>query len=746
MEGDHHGQQFGNYRLQRLLGRGGFAEVYLGQHLHLGTRAAVKVLHTRLSAEDIANFKNEARTIARLIHPHIVRVLEFGIEGHLPFLVMDYAPGGSLRTLHPKGSRVPLPTIVSYVRQVAEALQYAHDQHVIHRDIKPDNMLLDQYGKVMLSDFGMALIAQSSRQHNPQEIAGTAVYMAPEQFQGKTRRLSDQYELAVVVYEWLCGERPFRGSFAELASQHLFMLPPSLRALQPQLPAEVEQVIFKALAKDPLQRFMDIQTFASALEEASRQAQRPPDPPQFLSPEQRAWTAPQKAIGPKPLAGRSKAEQARPMDMHNIPPAQAIGQPFAQNKPLLPPPPEKFVRPGATKREEQTTSEIPSQKQLPAKTTDAIAAQGRPALSPPPAQSPRPTPATPAASATPQRLEQILPPEKTPFLSRRALIVGSCVTGLLIATGIAWEIVASHSRPPQGTTLYIYLEHSAAVNAVAWSPDGKRIASASADQTVRIWDALTGANPIPPKGHSGPVECVVWSPDGARIASAALDHSGVRVWSPDQTIDSPYPYPDADIYAVAWSSNSSYLAAGTQDHKVKIWNTSNSTEFSLFINHHTDAVRAVAWLPGGMRIASGSDDKTVLIWDARGDGNPVPCNGHSGPITGVSWSPDGKLLASSSEDTTVRLWNASDGSSGLQYRARHNDKVTGVAWSPDGKWIASCSLDQTVQVWDPTTGTTLFTYKDHKAPVNALAWSPDSTRIASADSANKVRVWQALSL
>jgi eukaryotic-like serine/threonine-protein kinase len=125
---DYVGQQLGNYRLIRLLGKGSFAEVYLGEHIHLSTQAAIKVLHTQLTSDDVDNFRNEARIIARLIHPHIVRVIEFGVEGKTPFLVMDYAPHGTLRQRHPKGTGLPLDTVVSYVKQLADALQYAHEK------------------------------------------------------------------------------------------------------------------------------------------------------------------------------------------------------------------------------------------------------------------------------------------------------------------------------------------------------------------------------------------------------------------------------------------------------------------------------------------------------------------------------------------------------------------------------------------------------------------------------------------
>lgn len=181
---DRVGQQLGNYRLTRLLGQGGFAEVYLGEHIHLNTLAAVKVLHTQLATEDVESFRAEARTVARLEHPNIVRVLEFGIEGTIPFLVMSYAPNGSLRQRHPRGTPLPTNIILQYIKQVADALQYAHDEKLIHRDIKPENMLLGRRNDLLLSDFGIAIVSQTSRSRSVQDVIGTVAYMSPEMLQG----------------------------------------------------------------------------------------------------------------------------------------------------------------------------------------------------------------------------------------------------------------------------------------------------------------------------------------------------------------------------------------------------------------------------------------------------------------------------------------------------------------------------------------------------------------------------------
>jgi len=262
------GHQFGNYRLIRFLGQGGFAEVYLGEHLHLGSWAAIKVLQSQLAKEDIDTFRAEARTLVRLIHPHIVRILDFGIEDKIPFLVMDYAPNGTLRQLHPKGQPVPLATVISYVKQVAEALQFAHNEKIIHRDIKPENMLVGTHYNILLSDFGIATIVQSLRYQSVRDMAGTVAYMAPEQIQAHPRFASDQYSLGVVVYEWLCGARPFHGSIQELAIKNMVVPPPSLCERVPGLPATVEEVVFRALAKDPKDRFESVKAFALALEQA----------------------------------------------------------------------------------------------------------------------------------------------------------------------------------------------------------------------------------------------------------------------------------------------------------------------------------------------------------------------------------------------------------------------------------------------------------------------------------------------
>lgn len=266
------GQQFGNYHLVRRLGTGGFASVYLGRHVHIPSmQAAIKILH--LFDVNVRQFQQEAETTERLRHPNIVRLLDFDVQESTPFLVLDYAPGGSLSRRHPQGSQLSLTTVTQYLKELAPALQYAHDHNVLHRDIKPDNILIGLQGELLLSDFGIALLLRTGKTslQDPSSIAGTPEYMAPEQFRGKPERASDQYALAIVIYEWLSGAVPFReGNWIGLGYQHNHEPVPSLCTAIPSLPKSVEVVVMRALSKQSQDRFPSVQAFVEALEAASQ--------------------------------------------------------------------------------------------------------------------------------------------------------------------------------------------------------------------------------------------------------------------------------------------------------------------------------------------------------------------------------------------------------------------------------------------------------------------------------------------
>ena len=263
--------QVGNYLLLRELGRGGYAQVYLAEHLYLKHRVALKLLNLSLTQhEDIARFQFEARLLAQLRHRHIVRALDFGWKRATPFLAMDYAPGGTLQQAFQQGTQQSISRVLPVVLQVARALQYVHNHQVIHCDVKPENILIGPCGEIWLADFGIATTRASlpGKQYGKQQIRGTVRYMAPEQMQGSLLPASDQYALAVMTYQWLCGEPPFRGSGISVCVQHVSTLPQPLRERVPSISAGVERVVLKALEKDPRQRFAHVLEFASALKRA----------------------------------------------------------------------------------------------------------------------------------------------------------------------------------------------------------------------------------------------------------------------------------------------------------------------------------------------------------------------------------------------------------------------------------------------------------------------------------------------
>ena len=533
---DRVGQQLGNYRLTRLLGRGGFADVYLGEHNYLNTQAAIKVLHTHLTEADSEHFQREAQAIASLSHPHIVRVLDFDVEAGVPFLVMDYAPNGTLRHRHPKGVQLPLDTVLTYVKPVAAALQYAHEHKLVHRDVKPENMLLGSNHDVLLTDFGIALLAQSSHPLTSQQIAGTARYMAPEQFQGKPRFASDQYALAVVVYEWLSGGPPFRGTFTELYTQHLFDSPPPLCEKLPKISREVEQVIMAALAKDPGQRFGNVLAFSNAFEQACGLAQ-------FQSSTTVVPPTVQPVIIPS-LAGKTPT----------MADASAAVKPFLARRSVLASLAGITVL-GSSGLTWLGYSQLRQKSGAPFKntTTPAVISatlghllftyRGHSDSVKSVSWSPN---GQHIVSSSVDNTLQIW--DST---TGNHTLIHKSENGVYGIDDVSWspdgQYIASTARllvrnnvsavvpillATTGNPIFTYRINSAFVAQVSWSPVSRRIASAGEEYAgnnnigeVRVWDATTSNHLYTYHGHMGLVVTIAWSPDGNLIASGGVDNT-----------------------------------------------------------------------------------------------------------------------------------------------------------------------------------------------------------------------------
>lgn len=704
------GQNIGQYQVIGTLNRGKLAETYIGRHTSHNALVQIEVLRPPLIAELREDFLAQAQTLRKLEHPHILKLRDADVENHYAFLITDYISSVSLRQVYPSGTIVPLAKFLPYLKRVAAALQYAHDQKIVHGDVRPENILLDRDNHILLWGFTIEAIKQNRKRVRFAEgetMKEAIAYSAPEQIQKRATAASDQYSLAIIVYEFLSGELPFTGSYLEIADKQVHTPPPALRQKAQGISTKIEETVMKALEKDPRQRFPDVWTFINTLQQAL-DARRPASGGQRVPP-------------PPPV-----------MPRQIVPPAPA----------QVAPPPQVAAT--------QVPPAVPAQAPL------ILAAQN-----PPPAT---PVPVFKDSTLAPRRGEGST-------MTRRAFAAG--LVGLAALGGAGgWYILSKRLAQPAPPTVkpddvppatptvvnnkgaLIFTGHLASVNAVDWSPDGRLIASASDDRFVQIFDAQSGQRKLIYSGHTEEVAAVAWSPNGRLIASGSQDTTA-QVWNAANcTKVFTYKGHRDRVNGVSWSSDSAMLASVSEDRTVQVWQAGNGA-LAFDFRGHTAGVLCIGWQPDDSSVASGSWDGTLRDWATvqHGDhfnaGDQIFNYGGHGKneVYALSWSPKGSFVASAGADQTVQISNGVNGTGIPPFFTGHKSNthvnpVRAVAWSPDGNFIASGDTDGIVLVWQVVGRKVIFTYRGHKGAINALAWSPDGKRIASASADSTVHVWQ----
>jgi len=778
------GTRIGRYELLELIGEGGMGLVYLAQQKEpVKRRVALKIVKLGMDTKQVvARFEAERQTLALLEHPNIAHVFDAGTtEAGRPYFVMEYVKGTSI-TRYCDERKLNIEQRLRLFEQVCEAVHHAHQKGIIHRDIKPSNILVSIHGDKAVPkiiDFGIAkaitqpLTEKTFFTHQGQ-LLGTPEYMSPEQVDLAIQDIdtrSDIYSLGVVLYELLAGVLPFeresfeRAGFAEIQQTIRGLEPasPSIRltslgekaktiaasrgtqviALARRLHRELEWIPLKAMRKDRCRRYKSASEMADDIRNYLN------GNPLIAGPETAMYRV-RKFV-------RKHAGSVATAALVAV--AILLGLVIST---------AMYFRAEQALEREAAARVQAEQARVRAENAERIAQEQR-KLAEERAEDYR-------RALYVNHLAMAKEAYSQKIIRRVGELLESCPADLRgwewyrlrhIADqssmtlhghdGEVWSIAFSPDSKciiscsdddtikvwdaATGAELMTLRGHGDCVGSIAFSPDGKRIVSGSDDKTIKIWDAATGVELMTLRGHKELIETVAFSPDGRRIVSASDDKT-VKVWDAvtgDEVMT--LRGHEGGVYCAAISRTGDQIVSGSLDGTIKVWDAATGAEL-MTLRGHEGQVYPVAFSPDGKRIVSGGEDKTVKVWDAATGEEVMTLRGHKEWIESVAFSPDGRRIVSGSGDNTSKLWDAPTGAE-LTTLVGHSGPVNCLAFSQDGERIVSGSEDETIKVWDPAITGDAVTLSGHQLPVISIAFSPDGKRIVSGGLDRTIKVWDA---
>ena len=631
--------------------------VYLATQLNLDRPVAIKVIAPDILDDDesLQRLGREAKIVANLSHPNIVQLHFTGKEYNFPYLVMEYVDGQSLGVLLRATGKISVSAACDVILQVGFALEAAAAVGVVHRDIKPDNILITPDGRAKVTDFGLARRSDdSARLTLTGQSLGTPHYMSPEQCEGNSMDIrSDIYSLGITFWQCLAGFLPFDGEtpFAILMKQVHEKLP-DIRVVSPDVPKEVAEIIASMTAKDLKVRMGEPGEIVRGLKK-------------YLG-------------GADVKREKLKATSRAIADSSNNPSTSA---PFDSDPGGI----------GAQSSQAYRDTNVGMQAldlplpQAPGKPKTA------PGQSPPAAEPPATLPAP--------------PPAKT---GRRRFLIAAAAGAVVAGGGIAGLILSRPKEKPRPTMKFALkrtiIGHTNAVKTVAFSAHGEFLASGGADKTVRIWRESNGLQVYSMTGHGKMVTALAWAPDLSALISAGLDWS-IRTWDPDTGKEVKKLGPTTHtntVTSLAISADGETLASGSMDQTVMLWDLRKGTHRRT-LKGHTGMVNCVEFRSDNAILASGGADRRVQLWVADNPKEFETCYPQNSMVTALAFSPDGQVLATAGQDQTIHLLNSATRAV-LKRLDGHEKSVLSLAYSADGKYLASGSADGTVRLWDADRG------------------------------------------